>query len=449
MPYKIRTICEFIGQIASFELAAKEESRDSDYKIKIQQIQQQLISAISQAEDLMEGLQACPQQLLDLVSAQGMALVSNGEIELVGNTPDPEFIAQMLPWLESQFIEEVIYLSDSVGQAYPAATEITTASGLLALLISRVQKTLVIWFRPEVIQTVNWGGDPHKSKQITEDGAVIMSPRKSFAKWQETVQGKSLPWKRCEVEAALELRSSIVGIILRKADELAQVNQELARSNIELDAFAYIASHDLKEPLRGIFNYSSFLLEDYGEILDGDGQDKLHTLMRLARRMDDLIDSLLHYSRLGRAELQLRSVDLNQLIAGVLDVIRASGRDGEIEFKILRALPQINCDRTQVNELFTNLISNGIKYNSQGQKVIEIGYLDPEDPIAISKHREYTQSQEIPLVFYVKDNGIGIRDKHLDSIFRIFKRLHGQKKYGGGTGAGLTIAKKNCGETWG
>ncbi|NJO96287.1 MAG: hypothetical protein HC764_09895 [Pleurocapsa sp. CRU_1_2] len=362
-------------------------------------------------------------------------------------------IPLLLPWLETQFNEEVVYETTHLVEVYPNAASYTkVASGLLALLISRVEKTLIIWFRPEVLQTIDWGGNPHKAVEIKEDGTLRMSPRKSFAKWQETVMDRSLPWLACELEAALELRSSIVGIVLRKADELAQVNKELSRSNVELDAFAYIASHDLKEPLRGIYNYASFLIEDYGEILGEDGADKLNTLMRLTHRMEDLINSLLHYSRLGRSQLQLRPIDLNNLIAGVLDVIKASARDTQVEFNIPRPLPTISCDRTQVNELFTNLISNGIKYNQQVEKVIEIGYLDATDPVALEKIGSYPDHAQLKTIFYVRDNGIGIREKHLESIFRIFKRLHGQNKYGGGTGAGLTIAQKiverHGGEIW-
>ena len=441
--YEIRTACEFIAQIVSFELAARESERDSEYKMKLKSVQSQLVANISEAKELETALTRNPLHLLDLVGAGGVALSFGSEITLLGNTPDSAAIEAMLPWLETQFNEEIIYETTSLSSAYPPAVEYKeVASGLLALLISRVQKTFIIWFRPEVIQTVDWAGNPHKPSEIAEDGTIKLSPRKSFAKWQETVELKSLPWKACEVEAALELRSSIVGIVLRKADELAQVNKELTRSNTELDSFAYIASHDLKEPLRGIYNYSSFLLEDYGETLDEDGVDKLNTLMRLTHRMEDLINSLLHYSRLGRAELKLHLVNLNELVAGVLDVLKISNRDRLVRFEIPRPLPTIKCDRTQVNELYTNLISNGIKYNQQTEKIIEIGYLDSEDPVARQKLQEHPDNYVAPTIFYVRDNGIGIRQRHQDTVFRIFKRLHGQKKYGGGTGAGLTIAKK-------
>jgi light-regulated signal transduction histidine kinase (bacteriophytochrome) len=97
-----------------------------------------------------------------------------------------------------------------------------------------------------------------------------------------------------------------------------------------------------------------------------------------------------------------------------------------------------NCDPVQVSEVFSNLISNAIKYNDKVDKWVEIGFLDSVADREIEDNSESTT----PIVFYVRDNGIGIREKHLDAIFRIFKRLHTQNKYGGGTGAGLTIAKK-------
>jgi two-component system, chemotaxis family, sensor kinase Cph1 len=453
IPYELRTICELIGQVVSFELAAKEASQDLDYKLKLKLIQGQFIESISAAAELQAGLTHNPSDLLDLVGAKGVALAFGEEITLLGDTPNREWIAAMLPWLGDRFEGEVIYQTNSLAQVYsPAQQHKDIASGLLALSISRVQKTWIVWFRPEVIQTVNWGGNPNKPVEIEENREIRISPRKSFAKWQETVRLKSLPWKPWEVEAAIELRSSIVGIVLRKAEELTQINKELTRSNTELDSFAYIASHDLKEPLRGIYNYSSFLIEDYGELLDTEGIDKLNTLMRLTHRMEDLINSLLHYSRLGRAELRLRPVDLNDLVAGVLDVIAVSARDSQVEFNIPRPLPTVRCDRTLINELFTNLISNGIKYNQKPQKIIEIGYLAPEDSQALANMGEYPNNTAAKTIFYIQDNGIGIRERHLESIFRIFKRLHGQKKYGGGTGAGLTIAKKiverHGGEIW-
>jgi signal transduction histidine kinase len=215
----------------------------------------------------------------------------------------------------------------------------------------------------------------------------------------------------------------------RRAEaELEERNTQLHRSNQDLDDFAYIASHDLKEPLRGIHNYAVFLLEDYGESFDEEGRSKLDTLIRLSRRMETLIDSLLQFSRLGRVDLAIDDVDLNGVVAEVIDSLGIHLREAGVEVRVPRPLPVVRCDRVRVRELLYNLVVNAAKYNDKAEKWIEIGY---------SESRAGG-----PPALYVRDNGIGIQEKHFDSIFRIFKRLHGRDKFGGGTGAGLTIVKK-------
>ena len=210
--------------------------------------------------------------------------------------------------------------------------------------------------------------------------------------------------------------------------ELAALNAELARSNTELDAFAYIASHDLKEPLRGIHNYAHFLIEDYADKLDEAGASKLKTLTRLTQRMQNLLDSLLHFSRLGRQELMLRPVDLQRVLEGALDLLHTQVEETGVTVRIPKPLPTVVVDHRCIGEIFTNLIVNAIKYNDKAERWIEVGCAGEE-------------GTECP-VLYVKDNGIGIPEQHREAVFRIFRRLHGREEYGGGVGAGLTIVKK-------
>lgn len=221
--------------------------------------------------------------------------------------------------------------------------------------------------------------------------------------------------------------------------ELHEMNRALMRSNQELDEFAYIASHDLKEPLRGLSNYAKFLLEDYGDKLGEDGHHKLETLGHLSERMAALIDSLHQYSRLGRVELAMTPTDLNDVLTAVLDRLRITLEEKDVAVRIPRPLPVVTCDRIRVREIFHNLITNAIKYNDKPEKWVEVGWMPPAAPGR-------------PVVFYVRDNGIGIRERHLEAVFRMFKRLHGRDQYGGGTGVGLTIAKRivemHAGHIW-
>lgn len=229
------------------------------------------------------------------------------------------------------------------------------------------------------------------------------------------------------VERTLALRQELAER-QRAEKELEVRNEELHQSNKELDDFAYIASHDLKEPLRGIHNFSNFLLEDYADKLDEDGRSKLETLTRLSRRMETLIDSLLHFSRLGRVDLAIDQVDLNKIVEEILDSLAISLKEEKIEVRVPEPLPTVRADRARVGEIFYNLIVNAMRYNDKPEKWIEVG--------------SRQEGEGAPPVFYVRENGIGIPEKHHDAVFRIFKRLHGRDKYGGGTGAGLTIVKK-------
>lgn len=213
------------------------------------------------------------------------------------------------------------------------------------------------------------------------------------------------------------------------ATQLQERNAELTRSNQELDDFAYIASHDLKEPLRGIHNYATFLIEDYHDKIDTEGQSKLHTLKRLTQRLETLLDSLLEFSRVGRVDLAIGDTDLGVVLAEVVDSLRITLQEKTIDVRIPRPLPTVQCDRVRVAEVFRNLITNAMKYNDKAEKWVEIGF-------------DRGSNGAGPPVCFVRDNGIGMREKHFESVFRIFKRLHGRDKFGGGTGVGLTIVKK-------
>jgi light-regulated signal transduction histidine kinase (bacteriophytochrome) len=269
---------------------------------------------------------------------------------------------------------------------------------------------------------------------------------------------------------------------------IVKLNAELERSNVDLDSFAWAASHDLKEPLRGIHSYSNFLMEDYAGKLDEAGVEKLQTLVTLAQRMETLVDSLFHFSRVGRAELAMREVDLDEVVGATLEMMAPRLRESGVEIRRPQRLPIVRADYARVGEIFHNLIINAIIYNDKPLKWVEIGWEEGgterrgdgetgrqeevESRIApsverfksgdVEKGRQEEVEREITLstlshlpippsprlpvapspVFYVRDNGIGIPERHYETIFGIFKRLHERDEFGGGMGAGMTIVKK-------
>lgn|GEM_PF-3567327 len=216
-------------------------------------------------------------------------------------------------------------------------------------------------------------------------------------------------------------------------ERFLRYTRELERSNQELDDFAYIASHDLKEPLRGLFNHASFLMEDYSDKLDIPGMQRLNRLSQLCQHMERLVNDLLYFARLGRSHLAIQETDPNAIIDDTKQLLESFIKDYNAIITTPHLLPNIVCDRPRITEVFRNLITNAIKYNDTSQPKVEIGFLDH-----IDSAWGYEKN-----VFYVKDNGIGIDPEFHDEIFRIFKRLHNSSKQSeDGTGVGLTFVKK-------
>ncbi|HEY9825685.1 MAG TPA: ATP-binding protein [Stenomitos sp.] len=441
LPYGLRHTCELLGQFISLELFQKVDRAELDQMSRFKALHSEFIESIAHTDNLSDALVNPAPRLLSLVDAQGAAVCIDNTITLLGTTPPSEAVQDLLTWTDTQSSES-LFFTDSLPALYPKATEFKDcASGLLLLRISKVRRYSILWFRPEVLQTVNWGGNPNHSLQVAPDHQVTLCPRTSFDRWQEIVRFTSLPWKSYELTNALDLRNAIVGIVLKKADELAHMNRELERSNRELNSFAFAASHDLKEPLRGIHNYSVILQEDYEPVLDAEGMDCLSTIVRLSQRMDSLIDVLLRFSQLGQGDLNFKVTDLNQLLQQAVEVLQASRTDASLDIRIPRPLPKVVCDATLMGEVLDNLLSNAFKYNTHDHRWVEIGFLTADEQLAQGLQPQSPQP-ELPMLFYVRDNGIGIRPQHLEIIFKLFKRLHTQEEFGGGTGAGLTITRK-------
>lgn len=206
----------------------------------------------------------------------------------------------------------------------------------------------------------------------------------------------------------------------------------LQRSNSELNDFAYIASHDLREPLRGIQIHAQSVLKNASAGLDADSQRKLERVNVLAKRMQQLVSDLLEFSRLNRIEPEGEITDAQLVIETVLDSLQSSIESANAVVELSDRLPSISGESVHVASIFQNLISNSLKYNDAAIPHIAIG---------MSNFREY-EGAIYRNVFYVRDNGIGIHEDFHEDVFKIFKRLNSEKTYGYGTGSGLTFVRK-------
>ena len=211
--------------------------------------------------------------------------------------------------------------------------------------------------------------------------------------------------------------------------KLAALVSELERSNRALDEFAYIASHDLKEPLRGIAINANFLLDE--EITDP-VRKRGERIVELSMRMERLIADLLRFSRLGRDENMDQIVNVAEVIEKSRDLFEEFKDGDKTQLVVETPLPDVKADPARVLTVFQNLMSNGLKYNQSNPKIIRVGFADQ---IAMD-------GGPLSNVFYVSDNGIGIDARYHEKVFEIFTRLNAESSFGQGTGAGLAFVQR-------
>jgi signal transduction histidine kinase len=231
-----------------------------------------------------------------------------------------------------------------------------------------------------------------------------------------------------KIEAATSTRREAAEALRRRTAELEAVNQEL-------EAFSYSVSHDLRAPLRHISGFADLLREEFFAVLDESGKRYLATIAGSVTRMGRLIDDLLEFSRMGRAEMRADRTSMSALVAEVVGDLAAEIKERRIEWDI-QPLPDIRCDRSMLKQVWVNLLSNAVKYSR------------PRD---LAKIRIGCSRKDGEFELYVQDNGAGFDMAHADKLFGVFQRLHRAEEFEG-TGIGLAnvqrIVNRHGGRTW-
>lgn len=278
--------------------------------------------------------------------------------------------------------------------------------------------------------------EPEVAQEIWADLALAMEGKQEYDKTFKVILDGEVKYVRGKAEVIRKPNGEVDYLLGSNIDvteevesqkrlekhneELQELSEKLQRSNEQLEEFAYVASHDLKTPIRNMSHYASFIEEDYGEHLDEEGIKMINGIKDQAQRMTNLVDDLLTYSRVNKMKLTANEAPMNSLVNEVVELLGVESMpDVEV---VVEDLGELKVDIVKMREVFNNLITNGIKYNDNDSKEINIW-------------------REGNLV-YVKDNGIGIDESMKDKVFAFFKRLHAKDEYGGGTGAGMAIVQK-------
>jgi light-regulated signal transduction histidine kinase (bacteriophytochrome) len=232
-----------------------------------------------------------------------------------------------------------------------------------------------------------------------------------------------------------------MGIALSQAQLLEQEthhSQELARSNAELEQFAYIASHDLQEPLRMVISYLQLLEQKYKNQLDARADEFIGYAVDGAQRMQTLINDLLNYSRVSTKGQPFKLVDCNSVLERAIANLQITIQESHAVITS-DSLPEVIADTTQLAQLFQNLIANAIKFRREEPPQIHITAI--KNTVESNQETSHLTHLENEWLFSVRDNGIGLESQYAEKIFVIFQRLHSRSKYPG-TGIGLAICKK-------
>ncbi len=262
------------------------------------------------------------------------------------------------------------------------------------------------------------------------------------------------PFQVKEVLARVQNQLTIVRQQQKLAQQniqLQQLNVELARSNKDLEEFAYIASHDLRSPLQTMKAFAYLLDQKYQGLLDNKADRYITRIVQATNRMEQLIQDLLNYSRVGTNTIQFKQTDCNKVVAEVLINLQAAINVSGAVITYDK-LPIVRGNATQLEQLFQNLIGNGIKFRRPDIPVeVKISVEERKKNVSLSSSSIQESEERSEWLFGIHDNGIGIEPQYFDRIFQVFQRLHTIEEYPG-TGIGLAIAKKivdrHQGEIW-
>jgi chemotaxis family two-component system sensor kinase Cph1 len=433
--FEQRTACEQLGQILALKLETMEDADDLQFRLEVRRIMVSMLAGLTQGADFIDNMGSVSPSLLRFARAGGAAVIVDDRLVMYGDTPSEEQVRALVEWLGTNRHGDLFY-TDQLGQEYPGGAALArNASGVMAMPISRIHQHYLLWFRPELVQTIEWAGNPY-AKQDAQDGGTEaggaapsirpqLTPRTSFETWRETVHGISAPWHSGEIELALEFRTALLGIVLERAEQMAELAEELGRANKELEAFSYSVSHDLRAPLRHIVGFSDLLLESGG---NDDFEKRMRFLKNIkdsARLAGKLVDDLLSFSQMGRAALRPVAVNMAELVRSCIDKMALELRGRTVEWQV-GVLPVIEADPAFIQLALYNLMANAVKFTSQQQKAV-IGISAVEN------------GQET--VFQVTDNGVGFNMEYVHKLFGVFQRLHRMEDFQG-TGIGLANVRR-------
>jgi len=372
------------------------------------------------------------ENLLEICNASGVAIIFKNKIYKSGLTPDDKNIYKLIKWL-SVFTTTDSFSTEKLLNFLPEADDYCEeASGILYHSLSLENDDCVIWFRPESLTEINWGGDPNKAIIKDVNG---LYPRNSFKLYKEIVKCQSKLWLQPELNAGANYAHTLqkqfnLLIISQEEEKYRKLSELLKETNSELENINWISTHDLQEPLRKIQMLSSRLLGKEDEQFSETVINSVQRMNNSAQRMQTLLIDILKYTKIQHIDDSFETVRPGEVLVEVLSDLNEHINERKAIINI-EELPLINGIPFLMKQLFSNLIQNSLKYS-----------FPDKTPIVTIKSLgiHYINSNPFQVLEF-SDNGIGFEQQFAENIFNIFSRLHTQEQYKG-SGVGLALCKK-------
>lgn len=432
--YKAREHTKLIGQVLSSSFQYKAEQEQKEDSLAYMEAASKIVMDMHRKWDFYNSVSAGKDILLKVTSAGGAAVIFDGKIYKEGITPSDEQIKALVVWLSDIEMPNIYYTHCLSKQYLPAQAYIKQASGMLSCTISKELGDFVLFFKPEVLSSVTWAGDPQKMIEKDSLGNFVISPRHSFKAWSEEVTATAQKWSRAEINTVVKFREDVVHLVNMKSLEVRKLNEQLKATYAELDSFCSTVSHDLRTPLALVKTYAELLLERYP---DGDPELKLYLnrILKSEQKMETMITELLAYSKQDIEVFTKEKVEVTPMLLEIKMETMASFKELYVEW-IFKNTPPILGHKILVNQVFSNVLGNAVKYSSRSiNPVIVIDAIENEHEV----------------VYSVQDNGIGIEKGESEAVFGIFKRMENSKGFEG-SGVGLSIVQrimtKHGGKVW-
>lgn len=423
-----RAAAELVARLTSQQLAIREDAEIAGVRERGRKVLHELVRKMKAAPELADGLTDQPHDARDLLDCGGAAVaLPNGGWKRLGDAPTRGQLEHLAAWLDQREGDWQIFSSNELVREYPQAADFgLRASGLLALRIPKGRGNYLLWFKPEIIRTVAWAGDPNKPLSV-ESNSVRLRPRTSFEVWTETVKMKSLPWMRWEIELVEALGSAAAGIDLqRQFDRELQARAAAEWANDQKEQLLAMVSHDLKNPLHSLMVGVTLIQKT----MPADSVSKVSTVIlgmqRSLQSMGHLIDDLLSIAKLesGAIDLEVTQHSGASLLLDMMDLLRPIALEKGVQLEIAPDSIdcRVHCDRERVLQVLSNLVGNAVKFTPVGGSV----------SCRLSKAGREA-------CFSIADTGPGIAREHLSYVFDRFWQARQTRRLG--TGLGLSIAQ--------